>query len=83
MTRATPHPIVARLAARRRVRRIPQTVMARRLRVSKATFANWEQGRHEPHLHLLTAWAELLGMRLDVVAEQAPAHQLELLREAS
>jgi DNA-binding XRE family transcriptional regulator len=83
--KATPHPIIAYLVARRRELGIPQWSMAIALSVSTPAFASWEQGRHEPHLALLTSWSALLGLRLDVVAGQAhtPQCRLELVREAS
>lgn len=62
----TPHPLIAVLVGKRREQGVPQWVLAEWLSVSLATFSNWEQGRHEPHLDRLVDWAGLLGLRLQV-----------------
>lgn len=70
-----PHPIIVRLAERRRVLGISQRSMARSLSVSVATFSNWEQGRHEPHLAMLTDWAALLNLSLGLADRQEQARK--------
>lgn len=48
---------------------LSQEALARRLELSRATVASWEQGRTEPALSMAVRLAGILGVSLDQLAK--------------
>jgi transcriptional regulator with XRE-family HTH domain len=63
---ATPHPLIARLAAERKERGITAAALARRAGYSDVAVRNWETGRSVPDLDRLEDYAAVLGMQISL-----------------
>jgi transcriptional regulator with XRE-family HTH domain len=60
------HPLMAELADTRRAGGVPQKTIARRLNVSRSTVATWETGSRQPTLATAAAYAQALGLELEI-----------------
>jgi DNA-binding XRE family transcriptional regulator len=69
----TPSPIVAALTQARIATRLAdggpatQSWLARKLGVTPGTVSGWEVGRYDPAIGHAEAWAEALGLRLELL----------------
>lgn len=74
-----------RLVHIRRMFRLSQTELARRLRIDLSTLSKWESGDREPNLALIVALCDGLDLSLDFIyrgrMEGLPAETREKLRE--
>lgn len=69
---ATPHPLIAVLAAERKRRGISVAALARRLGYTADAIRGWEKGRTTPDLDRFEDYADALGMRLTLTSKGTP-----------
>ncbi len=58
------------LASRRVELGMTQFELSERVGVATCIISGWETGRNSPSYHNMSAWAQALGMRLEVIANE-------------
>lgn len=71
-----------KLQALRKMRRMTQEELARRLNISRASVSNYEVGRRTPHLSELQRFAEFYGVDLSYFGVSGTDEIFEMLSRA-